>query len=68
MTPRTRMWIQLGGAAFFVALAVAELTGLKSPTFGLGWGPYIFAACCAVMLFEAWRSWRKCDGTKETAN
>ena len=65
MSPRTRMWIQLGGAAFFVLLALAEATGLKSPTFGANWGVYVFTACCAAMLFEAWRSWRKTrDGQK----
>lgn len=53
------MWVQLLGAAFFAGLAILEVTGLKASSFGAQWGPYILVFGCAVMLFEAWRTWRK---------
>lgn len=53
------MWIQIGGAAVLALLAIAEAAGLKAPTFGSAWGPWVLAGACAVMLFEAWRTRRK---------
>ncbi len=53
------MWIQIVGSLFFVAIAVAEASGLKDPTFGISMGWIIFALAAATMGFEAWRTWRK---------
>lgn len=53
------MWVQIVGSAFFVAIALAEATGLKSPTFRIEWGWIIFALAAGAMGFEAWRTWRK---------
>ena len=53
------MWIQIVGALFFIAVALAEATGLKGPTFGIQFGWVIFILASATMGFEAWRTWRK---------
>ncbi|MFQ5626116.1 MAG: DUF202 domain-containing protein [Methyloligellaceae bacterium] len=53
------MWIQIGGALFFAAIAIAEASGFKSPTFGLPMGWIIFALAAATMAFETWRTCRK---------
>ncbi len=59
MSLNAKMWIQAIGALFFVAIAGAEITGLKSPTFSIPMGWIIFALAAATMGFEAWRTWRK---------
>ena len=59
MDLRARMWIQLAGAVVFAAIALAEMTGVKSPTFGAVWGQWVLVGACAVMLFEVWRTRRK---------
>lgn len=67
MDLRSRMWIQVGGAAVLALLAAAELTGLKDPTFDAAWGPWVLAGGSAVMLFEAWRTRRKMQKLPEGA-
>lgn len=59
MSLKTKMWLQLLGAIFFAGLAILEAVGLKASSFGPQMGPYILMFGCAVMLFEAWRTWRK---------
>lgn len=58
MDLRGRMWIQIGGAVLLMALAIAEMTGLKGPTFDASWGSWVLMGGAAVMLFEAWRTRR----------
>jgi len=55
----TKFWIQIAGAAFFGLLVIAEIGGLKAPTFGFEPGWVIFLLAGLVMLFEAWRTRRK---------
>lgn len=59
MDLRTRIWVQLGGAVLLVALALAEMAGLKNPTFNAAWGSWVLVGGAAVMLFEAWRTRRR---------
>ncbi len=59
MSLNAKMWIQIVGALFFVAIAVSEAAGLKSPTFGIQMGWIIFALAAATMGFKAWQTWRK---------
>jgi hypothetical protein len=67
MDLRTRMWIQIGGAALLALLGAAELTGLKDPTFDAAWGPWVLVGGATVMLFEAWRTRRKIQKLPEGA-
>jgi biotin transporter BioY len=66
LSAETRFWIQLAAAAFFVVITVAEMTGLKAPTFGFQMGWIILALAAATMGFEAWRTRRKMN--KETTD
>ena len=61
----TKMWVQIVGSMFFVAIALAEATGLKSPTFRIELGWVVFALAAAAMGFEAWRTWRKAQTETE---
>jgi len=56
---RTRMWVQIAGAMFFVVIAIGEASGLLKPSFGMPVGWIIYALAAAYMAFEAWRIWRK---------
>ena len=56
MDLRARLWIQIGGAVLLAGLAIAEMTGLKTPAFEASWGSWVLAGGVAVMLFEAWRT------------
>ena len=62
---KTAHLIQIAGAAFFGAIVIAELSGLKAPTFSFDLGWIIFALAGLVMLFEAWRTKRKKKDQKE---
>jgi NADH:ubiquinone oxidoreductase subunit 6 (subunit J) len=59
------MWIQIVAALFLAGAAIAEASGLKSPTFDFSTGWLIFVLAGAVMAFEAWRTWRR---TKSETN
>jgi len=59
MSARAKLWLQIGGVLFFAGIAIAELTNLKARTFGHPWAPFVFVLASAVMIFEAWRTWRK---------
>jgi uncharacterized membrane protein AbrB (regulator of aidB expression) len=63
---RTKMWTQIVGASFFVIITIGEATGLLSPSFGIPMGWIIYAFAAAVMVFEAWRSWRKMKAETDT--
>ncbi len=67
MSMRGKMWIQIVGAMFFVVITVGEGSGLLRPSFGMPMGWLIYALAAAVMLFEAWRTWRKMKAETKTS-
>jgi hypothetical protein len=56
---KVKMWTQLVGAFFFVVITTGEATGLLRQSFGIQMGWIIYAFAAAVMIFEAWRTWKK---------
>ena len=63
---RTRMWTQIVGAMFFVVITIGEASGLLRPSFGIPMGWLIYALAAAVMVFLAWRTWRKMETETNT--
>ncbi len=64
---RTRMWVQIVGALFFVVITIGEASGLLRPSFGMPMGWIIYALAAAAMVFEAWRTRRKMNEETKTS-
>lgn len=61
MRARTKMWIQLAGAAVLACIALAQATGVMRPALEGPLWLLVLALASVYMLFEAWRTWRKAD-------
>jgi hypothetical protein len=60
------MWTQIVAVVFFAIITIGEATGLMRPSFGIPVGWIIYAFAAAVMIFEAWRTWRKIKTDTDT--
>lgn len=63
---KVKMWTQIVAVMFFVFITTGEATGLLRPSFGIPMGWIIYAFAAAVMIFEAWRTWRKMKTETDT--